>query len=168
MTTKLISILLLLVLPLSAIRAQKIDLQVRTYPSSWYNGWYEPALDGGGLMIGYHPRLTDKLALNVNGEFAILRARNEVILGLGLRRSVWQSGRWSLSGEANLLNGLGLYRPNPLWVGGGEILVRGGVRIGKTAFLFLSAGVRYTICPGYRVHGPWRHNAWPVGIGIAF
>ncbi|MFO7617434.1 MAG: hypothetical protein R6V75_09300 [Bacteroidales bacterium] len=161
-------ILVLFSLQLTDARAQRFEIQARAYPSSWYNGWFEPAIDGGGLLVGYHPRLSNKLEMNINGEFSILRARSELILGLGFRHTIWQSGRLSLTGEANLLNGLGLFRPTPLWVGGGELLARGGIRIGKRATLFLSAGARYTACPGYRAHGPWRQNAWPIGIGIGW
>ncbi len=168
MTNKLILILLAVTVSGSVMYAQKTDISVRAYPSSWYNGYFEPGMDGGGLMIGYHRLISPKTRLNVYAEFSVLRSRNELMLGLGLRRIIWQKNRFGFSGDVNILNGFDLYRPSLLYVGGAELLAEAEYRIGRRLYLFLSAGGRYTVCPGYRKFVIWRYNSWPVGIGIRF
>jgi hypothetical protein len=149
--------------------AQKLDISFRSYPSSWYNGYFEPAIDGSGLTLAWHPRITDKLSLTLSGEFDILRARSELLIGTGVTRSLWTKNRLTLSLGASLLNGIDLYKPHPLYVGGAEALLRLDYKIGKkNTSLFALIGARYTVCPGYREYGVWRYNSWPVGIGIGF
>lgn len=168
MTTRILIIVLFLAGFVPALKAQKIEIDLRAYPSSWYNGWFEPGVDGGALIAGYHHPLSGKYYINITGEYAILGSRNELLLGTGIRRILWEKNRFRLSAEANLLNGMGLYRPAPLYSGGGEILFQFAWRIGKKLNLHLGAGGRYTLCPGYREFGVWRYNSWPVGIGIGF
>ncbi|HBB90503.1 MAG TPA: hypothetical protein DC042_01950 [Bacteroidales bacterium] len=149
--------------------AQSLDISIRSYPSSWYNGYFEPAFDGSGLTLAWHPRITDKLRLTLSGEFDILRARSEMLIGTGVSHSLWTKNRLMLSLGANLLNGIDLYKPHPLYVGGAEAVFRLDCKIGKkNTTLFALIGARYTICPGYKEYGVYQYNSWPVGIGIGF
>jgi hypothetical protein len=168
MNIKTFTLILLLVCGVQGINAQNVEIGIRTYPSSWYNGWFEPAIDGGAIMAGYRLPLSAKYRIILNGEFAVLGSRNEILLGTGVRRTLWEKSRLRLSIEASLLNGLGLYRPAPLYTGGAEALFQLAWRTGKRFTLTLSAGGRYTLCPGYGEYGVWRYNSWPVGLGIGF
>ncbi len=149
--------------------AQKLDISFRSYPSSWYNGYFEPAVDGSGLTLAWHPRISDKMHLTLSGEFDILRARSEFLIGTGVTRSLWTKNRLMLSIGASLLNGIDLYKPHPLYVGGAEAALRFDYKIGKkSTSLFALFGARYTVCPGYLEYGVYQYTSWPLGIGLSF
>jgi hypothetical protein len=152
----------------NSLQAQKTDISIRIFPSSWYNSHYEPAIDGAGLAVAYHPILNKNLRLNISGEFSVLRSRNEALLGLGINKTFWQAKHFRLSLEGNLLNGVGLYRPFPLYVGGLEALFRFDYYVKKKLTLFIAIGARATVCPGYGSIGVWHHSSWPVMVGIRF
>ncbi len=176
-------VLLLLVFPIRA-HSQHLDLSLRAFPSSWYNTYFEPGLDGGGLAVSWHPELNSKWQLNISGEFSVLRMRNETLLGLGINRTLFtfynkkgtagEAGkgqaatpvRFRISIDGNLLNGISLYQPSPLYVGGAEAAVRFDYHLSRRIALFASIGARATFCPGYRDFGIWRYNSWPLAIGI--
>lgn len=172
MTTKskILKLLLLLTVLISAggLRAQQTDISIRAFPSSWYNSYFEPGFDGMGLAVAYHPILNKMNRLNFSGEFSVLRSRNELLFGFGINRTFWQAERFRISLEANLLNGIDLYKHYPLYVGGIEGLVRFDYYIKKKLTLFIGAGARGTICPGYREIGIWKYNSWPVVAGVRF
>ncbi len=148
------------------LQAQDFDLSLRAYPSTWYNGYFEPGMDGGGLALAWRPKFNDRTRFIVSGEFGVLKTRNECYAGLGFTRTILSGNHITLSGVAGLLNGFGLYRPKLLYTGGAEAYMRFDYRIGKRASLFAIIGARYTLCPGYREYGVWRYSSWPVGIGI--
>jgi len=158
---------LLIVLSCS-LQAQKIDISIRAFPSSWYNSYFEPGMDGMGLCLTYHPILDKLHRLNVSGEYSVLRSRNEVLLGFGINRTFWQAEHFRISIEANILNGIDLYKPYPLYAGGLEAVVRFDYYVKKRLSLFAGIGARYIVCPGYRSFGVWKHSSWPVMIGMRF
>ena len=167
-------------------RAQHLDIGFRTFPSSWYNSWFEPGNAGGGLAITWHPALNKNWRLNVGGEFALLRSRTETLFGIGAARTVWSHtfpvsdtlsagnrgkpvpGQLRISVEANLLNGFDLFRPQGMYAGGAEAAVRCDYRISKRISAFVSFGARYTVTPGYRNYGVWRYSTWPLTVGAGF
>jgi hypothetical protein len=168
-TTKLfLPLVVVLALTAGHLRAQKTDISIRAFPSSWYNSYFEPALDGFGLCYTYHPILNKVYRLNISGEFSVLRARNELLLGFGINKTFWQAEHFRISLEANLLNGIDLYKPYPLYVGGIEGVARFDYYVKKGLSLYIGIGARYTLCPGYRTYGVWRHNSWPLMLGIRF
>jgi hypothetical protein len=97
-----------------------------------------------------------------------LRSRNEFLLGFGINKTFWQAERFRVSLEANLLNGIDLYKPAPMYVGGIEGVARIDYYIKKKLTLFLGIGARATLSPGYRDIGVWKHSSWPVSLGIRF
>lgn len=149
-------------------RAQRSEISVRAFPSSWYNSYFEPGLDGMGLSVAFHPVLKKSWWLNVIAEFSVLRSRNEFLLGAGINKSLWQTKGLRIGLETNLLNGVDLYRPLPLYVGGVEGAARFDYTVKNKLTLFFGIGARYTICPGYRDYGVWKHNSWPLAIGVRF
>jgi hypothetical protein len=149
-------------------KAQQIDISLRAFPSSWFNSYYERGFDGAGIGVAYHPILSKTLRLNISGEFTVLRSRNEVLFGFGISNTFWQAKHFRISLEANLLNGIDLFRPLPLYVGGIEAGVRFDYYIRKKLTLFTGIGARATICPGYQSVGVWKHSSWPVVLGIRF
>jgi hypothetical protein len=153
---------------MNGIRAQQTDISVRVFPSSWYNSYFEPGIDGYGLAVTYHPILSKIIRLNISGEFSILRSRNEFLLGFGINKTFWQAKYFRISIEANLLNGIDLFKPAPLYVGGIEGGVRFDYYVKKRLTLFAGIGARATLCPGYRDIGIWRHTSWPLTVGIRF
>jgi hypothetical protein len=153
---------------INAVKAQQTDISVRAFPSSWYNSYFEPGLDGLGLAVAYHPILNKLYRLNISGEFSVLRSRNEFLLGFGINKTFWQAERFRVSLEANLLNGIDLYKPAPMYVGGIEGVARIDYYIKKKLTLFLGIGARATLSPGYRDIGVWKHSSWPVSLGIRF
>jgi hypothetical protein len=156
-----------LVVPIS-LKAQKLEVSFRAFPSSWYNGYFEPAIDGGGLAVSYLQSLSEKMRLIVTAEYDLLRERNECYSGLGIFYQVWGNSRLSVQAGASLLNGISLYRPDLLYTGGAEASARIEYKLkGKTS-VGLSLGARYTACPAYKEYGVWQHNAWPVGLSIRF
>ncbi|MFA5815586.1 MAG: hypothetical protein WC865_08195 [Bacteroidales bacterium] len=167
---KILQLLLLVTLfvTTNSIQAQKTDISIRVFPSSWYNSYYEPGFDGGGLCVTYHPILNKIYRLNISGEFSVLRSRNEVLLGFGINKTIWQAERFRVSTEANLLNGIDLYKPYPLYVGGIEVLGRFDYYLKKKLTLFAAIGARVTVCPGYRSFGVWKHSSWPIMVGVRF
>jgi hypothetical protein len=157
---------LLVLLLCVRVQAQQTDITLRAYPSSWYNSFFEPGIDGYGIGAAYHPILNKTLRLNVSGEFAVLRSRNEVLLGFGINNTFWQAKHFRVSLEANLLNGIDLYKPVPLYVGGMEGGARFDYYVKKRVTLFTGIGARYMVCPGYKDIGVWKHSSWPVVLGI--
>lgn len=162
------SIILLLLFCFVSLQGQQTDISVRVFPSSWYNKYFEPGFEGGGICAAYHPILSKVLRLNVSAEYSFLRTRNEVLLGFGINKTIWQAERFRVSMEANLLNGIDLYRPAPLYAGGIESVGRFDFYLTRKLTLFLGIGVRYLVCPGYRSYGVWRYSSWPVMLGVRF
>lgn len=156
-----------IVLPLRSA-AQQFEVSLRAFPSSWYNSYFEPGIDGAGIGLTYHPILNKVLRLNITGEFAVLRARNEVLFGFGINKTIIQGEHFRISIEANLLNGVDLYKPVPLYVGGIEAGPRFDYYLKKRVSLFAGIGARATFCPGYRSIGVWKHSSWPLAVGIRF
>jgi hypothetical protein len=150
------------------LNAQQKDITLKFFPSSWYHGYYEPGFDGYGLGVAYHPIMSKFVRLNLLGEFDILRSRNEVLLGFGINKTFWQAERFRISIESNLLSGVDLYKPAPLYVGGLEGGVRFDYYVRKKLTLFISAGARATVCPGYRDYGVMWHSSWPLTAGLRF
>lgn len=150
------------------VHAQQTDISVRAYPSSWYNSYFEPGFDGMGLCVAYHPILSKIIRLNISAEFSVLRSRNTALLGFGINKSIWQARHFRISAEANLLSGIELYKPGPLYVGGIEGVARFDYYVNKRMALFFGIGARYTVSPGYRSFGVWKHNSWPVMVGVRF
>lgn len=167
MISKLFLVLVLALLPWVA-EAQKTDVYYRVFPSSWYNSYFEPGIDGSGLGVTFHPALNKISWLNISGEFSILRTRNEFLIGLGYNHAIIQKNRLRFSLEANLLGGIDLYRPSPLFVGGGEANARLDYTLNKKLAVFAGLGARVTYCPGYRPYGVWSYNSWPVSVGLRF
>ncbi|MFA6128312.1 MAG: hypothetical protein WC699_13500 [Bacteroidales bacterium] len=167
---KILKLILLisLVLTSTAMQAQQVDISIRAFPSSWYNSYYEPGLDGMGFAVTYHPLLSKVLRLNVSGEYSILKSRSEAFLGFGINKTIWQAEHFRISAEANILNGVGMYKPLPLYVGGIEGVARFDYYVGRRVSLFAGIGARATLCPGYRDFGVWKHSSWPVMMGIRF
>lgn len=161
-------LLLTFLIPSNSLQAQKTDISLRAFPSSWYNSYYEPGFDGMGLCVAYHPILNKVLRLNISGEFSVLRSRNEALFGFGINKTMWQAEHFRISTEANLLNGIDLYKPGPLYVGGIEAVARFDYYLKKKLTLFAGIGARYTICPGYRSYGVWKYNSWPLMVGVRF
>lgn len=151
-----------------AVRAQQTDIAIRLMPSSWYNSWFEPGFDGGGLTVAYHPILSKVLRVNLSGEFLVLRSRMESLLGVGISKTFWQAEHFRISIEANLLSGVGWYRPAPLYVGGIEAGARFDYYIKRKLTLFAGLSGRLTACPAYRDYGVWMNNSWPVTVGFRF
>ena len=172
MTTKYntfqpVLLLLLMLLPLG-LKAQQKDISLRVFPSSWYNSYFEPGIDGFGLAAAYHPILNKVSRLNISGEFSVLRARNELLLGFGYNHTIGQTKKFSVSVEANLLSGVDLFKPAPIYVGGLEAGARFDYYLRRGKALFAGFGARQTFCPGYRTYGVWKYNSWPVTVGIRF
>jgi len=167
---KILQLLLLstLFVTSNSLQAQKTDISIRVFPSSWYNSYFEPGFDGGGICITYHPILNKYCRLNISGEFSVLRSRNEVLLGFGINKTIWQAKRFRISAEANVLNGIDLYKPYPLYVGGIEAVGRFDYYLKKKLTLFTGIGARATVCPGYRSFGVWKHSSWPLMVGVRF
>jgi hypothetical protein len=172
MATKNKSLILLVLMALFLkavpLDAQQTEFSLRAYPSSWYNGYFEPGIDGMGLCFTYHPILNKVLRLNISGEISVLRARNEVLFGFGINKTFWQAEHFRVSIEANLLNGIDLYRPAPLYAGGLEGVARFDYYLKKRLSLFFGVGARYMVVPGYRDIGVWRYNSWPLMLGLRF
>ncbi len=164
---KLFLLVALALLPWVA-EAQKTDVYYRVFPSSWYNSYFEPGIDGSGLGVTFHPALNNISWMNITGEFSILRTRTEFLLELGYNRALIQKNRLRFSLEGNLLSGIDLYKPNPLYVGGGEANARIDYAINKKLAVFAGVGARVTFCPGYRIYGVWSYNSWPVTVGLRF
>lgn len=150
------------------VQAQQTDISIRMFPSSWYNSYFEPGFDGAGLGVAYHPILNKMVRLNISGEFSMLRARNQALIGFGINKTFWQAEHFRVSIEANLLNGVDLFRPAPLYVGGLEGGIRFDYYLKKKLTLFLGIAARGTVCPGYRDLGVWKHSSWPVNLGLRF
>lgn len=163
-----ILLLLILIAESNHLQAQKTDISLRAFPSSWYNSYYEPGLDGMGICVTYHPILSKIYRLNISGEFAVLRSRNEALLGFGINKTFWQAEHFRISLEGNLLNGVDLNKPAPLYVGGLEGVGRFDYYLKKKLTLFVGLGIRYTVCPGYRSIGVWKHSSWPLMLGLRF
>jgi hypothetical protein len=161
-------LLLTFLIASTGIKAQQTDIFIRAFPSSWYNSYYEPGFDGLGLGAAYHPVINKYYRLNISGEFSVLRSRNEILLGIGINKTFWQAEHFRVSLEANLLNGIDLYKPGPLYVGGIEGGVRFDYYVKKKLTLFAGIGVRGTMCPGYRDFGVWKHSSWPLTVGVRF
>jgi hypothetical protein len=162
-------ILIVLVLMNSPVaKSQQIDISIRSFPSSWYNSFFEPAIDGFGLGFAYHHILNKSNRLKISGEFDVLRSRSEVLAGIGINRTIWQAKQFRISIEANILNGIDLYKPSPLYVGGIEAVGRFDFYIKKRVSLFAAIGARATFCPGYRSYGVWKNNSWPLVLGVRF
>lgn len=159
--------ILVLIIPI-CMQAQQTDISLRAFPSSWYNGYYEPGFDGGAIGVAYHPIMNKIIRLNISGEFSVLRSRNEFLVGFGINKTFWQAKRFRVSIEANLLNGIDLFRPRPLYVGGAEGGGRFDFYAKRKLTLFTGIGARYTICPGYRDIGVWKHSTWPITLGVRF
>ncbi len=160
-------LLLLLILPIG-LNAQQKDIAIRVFPSSWYNSFYEPAIDGYGLTFAYHPILNKVSRLNISAEFDVLRARNEILLGFGYNHTIAQAKKFRVSLEANLLSGIDLFKPAPLYVGGLEAGARFDYYLRRGKALFAGIGARETFCPGYRPTGVWKYSSWPVTVGLRF
>jgi hypothetical protein len=168
MTIKIrILILCLLTIP-ALLKAQKVGITLHAFPSSWYNGYFEPAVDGGGLAVSYAHGISDKLNIVASAEYDLLRERNECYAGIGATYAFWGKGRFRILAGGNLLNGISLYNPKPLYTGGAEALAAVEFSLGKKTSLSLNVGARYTFCPAYKGYGVWRHNSWPVGLEIRF
>ena len=148
-------------------RAQDFEASVRIYPSSWYNGYFEPDLDGAGASFAWNPILGNRLRFSLSSEFNVLRARNEFLAGLGVRYELLNRNRLSLSTGASLLGGFLLYNPLLAEIGS-EANLRLNYRITPKSAIFLTVGARYVACPGYRDYGIWQFNSWPISIGIEF
>jgi hypothetical protein len=169
-SNKLFTIALSVILISVPIRlhAQQNEISVRTFPSSWYNSYFEPGFDGAGIAYAYHPLLNKVTRLNISGEFDVLRSRNEFLLGFGINKTFIQAEHFRISLEANILNGIDLYKPSPLYVGGLEGGIRMDYYLKKRLSIFLSIDGRLTFCPGYRNIGVWKHSSWPVTLGLRF
>lgn len=152
----------------TGLHAQQHDISIRAFPSSWYNSYFEPGFDGLGLAYTYHPILSKIYRMNLSGEFSVLRMRSELLFGIGISKTFWQAEHFRISIEANLLNGIDLYKPLPLYVGGIEANARFDYYVKKKLTLFVSLGARVTVCPGYRDMGVWSHNSWPLALGVRF
>jgi hypothetical protein len=150
------------------LQAQQKEISLRAFPSSWYNKYFEPGFDGMGIAFTYHPILNKVTKLNISGEFSVLRARNEFLLGFGINKTFIQAEHFRISLDGNALMGIDLYRPAPLWVGGLEASVRFDYYLRKQLSLFISAGARATICPGYHSFGVGTHSSWPLMLGLRF
>jgi len=150
------------------VQAQQTDIFLRAFPSSWYNSYFEPGMDGYGLGVAYHPIISKITRLNISAEISTLRMRNEVLLGFGINKTFWQAERFRVSVEGNLLSGIDLFKPAPLYVGG----IEGGARLDfyakKGLTIFAGIGIRLTACPGYKDSGVWKHNSWPITLGVRF
>jgi hypothetical protein len=172
MTNKLktLSLALLLIALAAPIRtqAQQTDVYLRGFPSSWFNSYFEPGFDGAGIGVGYHPLLNKYVKLNIFGEFLVLRSRNEFLLGFGINKTFWQADHFRVSIESNLLSGIELYRPAPLFTGGLEAGARFDYYLKKRLSLFIAVSARLTMVPGYRDIGVWTHSSWPVTVGLRF
>jgi hypothetical protein len=164
---RLFIFLLAVALPIR-LQSQQIDISIRTFPSSWYNSRFEPEFGGAGIGVAYHPLLNKLTRLNISGEFAVLRERNEVLLGFGINKTFIQAERFRVSIEANALSGVDLFKPAPLWVGGLEAGVRFDYYIMKRVSLFAGLSARVTMVPGYRDIGVWKHSSWPLVLGVRF
>jgi len=151
-----------------ALSAQKLEVSFRGYPSSWYNGFFEPALDGGGLALTYFHSLSGNIRLGASAEYDLLLERNECYAGVGILWKFWEHNRFSAHAGASVLNGINLFRPKVLYTGGAEATGRLEFRLSERTALSLTLGARYTLSPAYKNYGVWRHNSWPVGIGISF
>lgn len=165
-----LNLILIMALAISSgnLQAQQTDIFIRFFPSSWYNSYFEPGIDGGGIGVAYHPIMNKRVRLNFSAEISALRARNEILLGFGINKTFWQAEHFRVSVEANLLNGIDLYKPAPLYVGGLEGGLRFDYYVKKRLTLFIGIAARATVCPGYRDIGVWTHSSWPVSVGVRF
>jgi hypothetical protein len=152
----------------SNLQAQQKEISLRAFPSSWYNKYFEPGFDGMGIAFSYHPIVNKLVKLNISAEFSALRARNEFLVGFGINKTFIQAEHFRISLDGNALTGVDLYKPAPLWVGGLEASVRFDYYLRKQLSVFISAGARATICPGYNKYGVGTHSSWPVVLGLRF
>jgi hypothetical protein len=161
-------LLVMMIMMPATLLAQQKDIAIRVFPSSWYNSYYEPAIDGYGFTIAYHPILNKVSRLNISAEFDVLKARNEFLLGFGYNYTIAQAKKYRVSVEANLLSGIDLYKPAPLYVGGLEAGARFDYYLRKGKAMFAGIGARETFCPGYKAIGVWKYSSWPVTVGLRF
>ena len=75
----------------------------------------------------------------------------------------------SLNTYGHLLNGLAFFKPAPLYVFGVDTRAAANFYLYQDVKIFIGAGIRYTLSPGYRQYGLIETSLdLPLEIGMKF
>ncbi len=151
---------ILVILTLSKTgHGQQLELGINLYTGMAHTQGWEPGMNGASLNFDYLQGVTDGVLVKGGIESGLHRVGQP---GASCHRD---QVRWSQRFGVEILNGMAFYQQGPNYVfGAGAAYTRSLFNEGKNRLL-LSIGLRFTIQPAYRSHGPiYSYFDIPVSI----
>lgn len=129
---------------------------------------YDPGLNGGGVAVGMHQSLKKNFHSYYSVEFGSAGITNYLAAKAGLKRPLAiHSSKWIYSPGFNVLQGIGLFRPDPLYMWGLEQSNSLDLKLHGQSGPGLIIGFRYYGFPGYSEYSKV-HNFFDIRAGFKY
>jgi hypothetical protein len=161
-------IVLLLILPYGAAKAQSITLNTKSFYGTWNNESNGYFYGGGGLALQYEQPIK-KGALRLGFEFRSINWGNQLALNTGYNMVYIQKAKWTFNGISSLGVGLALFKHNPLFIWSAMYMPEFSWQLKEKFHLNIGIGINFTNCPIYKNYGSINQVLEiPVKIGFQF
>jgi hypothetical protein len=152
-----------------SVYAQEWGLQVKSfrriaYGNQWSGGW-----SGGAVAANYWWPLHGNTYLETGLEFGFTGLATHTLALVGVQQFFPVSQKSWLVAGLQLPQGILLFRPSPLYMGGIGISAGAGYQLSPGFALSLQTGLRYYASPPYREYSPvYRYWDIPIELHVRF
>lgn len=171
MVRKLLQLILVIGIITPGHSQQRISTDVEAWVNirmTTNNTGYDPGLNGGGVGVGIQKSLKKSLQSYFSVEFGSAGITNYLAVKAGLSKPIAiQTSKWVYSPGFNVLQGIGLFRSNPLYMWGLEQFNSLDFKFNGSSGPGLILGFRYYGYPGYDQYSKV-HNFFDIRAGLKY